>query len=40
MEAANWKGMPDDAPFVNALLRQALKAIEDVMGQFVIGTAA
>ena len=33
MDAANWKGMPDDAPFVNALLRQALSAIEEVMGK-------
>ncbi len=33
MDAANWKGMPADAPFVNALLRQALMAIEEVMGK-------
>lgn len=39
MEAANWKGMPDDTPFVNALLRQALRA-GDPYCQFVIGTAA
>src|SRR3990172_5593097 len=33
MDVANWKGMRDDAPFVNALLRQALLAIEEVMGK-------
>ena len=33
MDAANWKGLAADAPFVNALLRQALMAIEEVMGK-------
>ncbi len=33
MDVADWKGMRDDAPFVNALLRQALLAIAEVMGQ-------
>jgi len=33
MDVANWKGMRDDSPFVNALMRQALQAIEEVMGK-------
>jgi hypothetical protein len=36
MDPANWKGMRDDAPFVNALRRQALLAVE----RFTIGVAA
>jgi hypothetical protein len=27
-----WKAIPDDATFINALMRQALQAVEEVMG--------
>lgn len=27
-----WNPMPDDAPFINALMHQALQAVEEVMG--------
>ncbi|MEK7276075.1 MAG: V4R domain-containing protein [Chloroflexota bacterium] len=33
MNVADWKGMPEDATIINALLRQALQAIEEVMGK-------
>jgi predicted hydrocarbon binding protein len=33
MDVASWKGMREDATFPNALLRQALLAIEEVMGK-------
>ena len=32
MNVADWKGMPENATIVNAILRQALQAIEEVMG--------
>lgn len=32
MDLANWQGMRDGAPMVNALLRQAILAVEEVMG--------
>ncbi len=33
MDVANWKGMRTDSPIANALLRQALLAVEEVMGK-------
>jgi bacteriochlorophyll 4-vinyl reductase len=33
MDVARWKGMSEDFPLANALMRQALQAIEDVMGK-------
>ena len=33
MDSADWKGMPLDSKFTNALMRQAILSIEEVMGR-------
>jgi len=33
MDATDWKGMPLDSKFANALMRQAILSVEEVMGE-------